>query len=60
MLPRLSLASCKLFHVAGTCVHVSSRVHLYLLGKKQDFPREVATACVHMCRSEVIPAVQVG
>ena len=41
-------------------MHVSSRVHLYLLGKKQDFPREVATACLHVCRSEVIPTVEVG
>ena len=34
MLPQLSPASCKLFHVARSSAHVSSCVNLYLHGEK--------------------------
>ena len=33
MLPRLSLSSCKLFHVAGSCVHVFSRVATFIFAR---------------------------
>ena len=57
MLPQLSLASCKLFHVARSSAHVSSHVNLYLHRENQGFPHEVlhGTACVHVCRSEILP-----
>ena len=34
MLPQLSLASCKLFHVVKSSAHVSSHVNLYLHREK--------------------------
>ena len=56
MLPWLSLALYKLFHETRFNAHFSSRLNLYLHGKKLDFPGEAlhGTTCVHMYRSEII------
>ena len=60
MLPQLSIALYKLFHVARSSAHVLSRINLCLHGEKCNFPCEVlhGTACGHMCRSEIIPYKQ--
>ena len=55
MLPWLSLASCKLFHMARCPYFITYK--LYLHGKKYiEFPHKVllGTTCLHACRSEII------